>query len=485
MDLSMPKLAVGFQSLPLEYQNVIRLAQEMHHIAVTPLQALTGGYSGAIIYLVSVALFDPGRVEHYILKLDRKSEKTRSDEFGRYQNAIRLSPPDFAERHIARMAFERVEQAGAVAIFYSIAGQSLNQYRTLSAYERQSQVERIFADTHPLLLCQWNANRSFSQAVHPQGILEQWLGFRLKPGNQIDDFLRTFCRVQPDLPGFLLQGSVFPNPMAYAKDPNLWANTRPLDVLTGLQHGDLNTNNILVKFSRTNDSLDGYFLIDLAMFKEGMPLLYDLRYLEMSYLVLRQAQISQEKSLDLIAHLGQADRLDPQEIPVDAAGIGGVISSTRDVFGAWVEQNHPSLHDDLWGQYWLAGVAAGLSYCHKAALPVEDRLAGLVYAAANLKRFSALFGLPTPSEGQAIYSPAGLMLERTSRPSIRTDSGRSRNNLPIQTTPFVGRQAQVAAARDLILSDSVRLITFTGPGGAGKTRLSIQVACGLWRKQPT
>ncbi len=50
-------------------------------------------------------------------------------------------------------------------------------------------------------------------------------------------------------------------------------------------HGDLNTNNILVKFSENKETLEGYYLIDFALFKEDMPLLYDQRYLEMSYLM--------------------------------------------------------------------------------------------------------------------------------------------------------------------------------------------------------
>lgn len=47
----MSDLATGFQSLPLEYQRIIRLAQERHAITVTPLQQLVGGWSGAMIYL--------------------------------------------------------------------------------------------------------------------------------------------------------------------------------------------------------------------------------------------------------------------------------------------------------------------------------------------------------------------------------------------------------------------------------------------------
>jgi predicted ATPase/class 3 adenylate cyclase len=48
------------------------------------------------------------------------------------------------------------------------------------------------------------------------------------------------------------------------------------------------------------------------------------------------------------------------------------------------------------------------------------------------------------------------------------------NNLPIQLTTFVGRETELADAQRLL--HGTRLLTLTGPGGTGKTRLSIQVA---------
>jgi predicted ATPase/class 3 adenylate cyclase len=53
-----------------------------------------------------------------------------------------------------------------------------------------------------------------------------------------------------------------------------------------------------------------------------------------------------------------------------------------------------------------------------------------------------------------------------------------RTNLPIAATPLVGRERELAELTDL-LRDGTRLVTVTGAGGSGKTRLALQVAAEL------
>ncbi|HSL26569.1 MAG TPA: adenylate/guanylate cyclase domain-containing protein, partial [Acidimicrobiia bacterium] len=50
------------------------------------------------------------------------------------------------------------------------------------------------------------------------------------------------------------------------------------------------------------------------------------------------------------------------------------------------------------------------------------------------------------------------------------------HNLPLQTTEFFGRGAEIATINAMLDSPGTRLLTLTGPGGAGKTRLALQVA---------
>ena len=50
------------------------------------------------------------------------------------------------------------------------------------------------------------------------------------------------------------------------------------------------------------------------------------------------------------------------------------------------------------------------------------------------------------------------------------------NNLPPQPTPFLGREREVDEIVELLRNGDVHLLTLTGPGGSGKTRLALQAA---------
>jgi predicted ATPase/class 3 adenylate cyclase len=60
-------------------------------------------------------------------------------------------------------------------------------------------------------------------------------------------------------------------------------------------------------------------------------------------------------------------------------------------------------------------------------------------------------------------------------PPLRTLESRP-NNLPLQPTPLVGREREVGEVAARVQSEGVRLVTLTGPGGTGKTRLALQAA---------
>lgn len=82
------------------------------------------------------------------------------------------------------------------------------------------------------------------------------------------------------------------------------------------------------------------------------------------------------------------------------------------------------------------------------------------------------------SEAEAIFQVdiAGETLEF---PALRTLNAIP-NNLPLLPTSFIGREDQIERAVTLL--ETARILTLTGPGGTGKTRLSLQVAAELANK---
>src|SRR5262245_58515270 len=60
-------------------------------------------------------------------------------------------------------------------------------------------------------------------------------------------------------------------------------------------------------------------------------------------------------------------------------------------------------------------------------------------------------------------------------PPLRSLDARP-HTLPLQPTSFVGRERELAAVRERLLDPAVRLLSLTGPGGVGKTRLALRVA---------
>src|SRR5205085_7792979 len=92
----------------------------------------------------------------------------------------------------------------------------------------------------------------------------------------------------------------------------------------------------------------------------------------------------------------------------------------------------------------------------------------------------------TPDElGELIENDLALLLtERFEQAQAATtaptaSAERRRTNLPVQRSPLLGRKRELADVSDLLRRDDVGLLTLTGPGGIGKTRLGLCVAANL------
>ncbi|HZU66317.1 MAG TPA: NB-ARC domain-containing protein [Ktedonobacteraceae bacterium] len=87
------------------------------------------------------------------------------------------------------------------------------------------------------------------------------------------------------------------------------------------------------------------------------------------------------------------------------------------------------------------------------------------------------------SESEWRSHPLSELTTETARPALSNNSSTfmrsARHNLATQVTPLIGRDQAVEELRQLVLQDSVRLVTMIGPGGSGKTRLALSVANAL------
>lgn len=383
----------------------MNLTQERYRFQIKPLQKLKGGKSGALLYLISVSFFDSNKTEHLVLKLDTpiQWDDVKYTEAERHRTALTQAPPDFVQEHMASLRFDPVDFEDAIAIFYTIAGDSLQLYRPVESFNSLNKLEKIFNRINTGLLVEWNKNRKTKQAIHPQEILEKWLGYRIKLGEgRIESFLQETCGIDPQTSGLIIQEKVYPNPLAYAREKDYWGNTRRIDALVGFLHGDLNTNNVLVHFSRDGEELGGYYLIDFAQYDESAYLLYDHLYLELSYLIQHVSKARLTKWADLITMLAENDMPEPSDASAESTGLCATVVSARKAFDHWIQQSHPTMYDDLWGQYRLAAVAAGLNFCNKSTLSKSERFAALVYAAAHLKKYSERFEIAMPAEAQKL-----------------------------------------------------------------------------------
>ncbi|MEO7002378.1 MAG: helix-turn-helix domain-containing protein, partial [Ktedonobacterales bacterium] len=94
----------------------------------------------------------------------------------------------------------------------------------------------------------------------------------------------------------------------------------------------------------------------------------------------------------------------------------------------------------------------------------------------------------SPADAAALFAAARrppAPTEQAAHPSANSaDQHTTPHNLPFQPTPLLGREEQLSALAALLRRHDVRLVTVTGPGGIGKTRLAIEVTAELLEDYP-
>lgn len=172
----------------------------------------------------------------------------------------------------------------------------------------------------------------------------------------------------------------------------------------------------------------------------------------------------------------------------------------KDLYRAYLDQSHifigiywqqygwvaPDMDiSGLEDEYRLSGHKPKLIYIKQPAPDRDPRLKGLLDRikhddAVSYKYFSSADELRELIENDLL-----LMLtehfEAATNPPAGAEAAPRRppTNVPIPRNPLIGRERELATAQDLLLRDGVSLVTITGTGGTGKSRLALEVALNL------
>lgn len=94
---------------------------------------------------------------------------------------------------------------------------------------------------------------------------------------------------------------------------------------------------------------------------------------------------------------------------------------------------------------------------------LEALMQGQVYDTSTERILRSVLPTESPAEAARFATPT-------------SKSGTVRNNLPVQVTPFIGREHELKEMERLLRDPAIRLVTILAPGGMGKTRLSLEAA---------
>lgn len=217
--------------------------------------------------------------------------------------------------------------------------------------------------------------------------------------------------------------------------------------------------------------------------------------------VVRRSRIDAPTAAKSVAHL--ADRVDrgfiaaggtpAQHLQLESSALG-LFMSTRQALVAAVD-----LQRMLVGEGWPARMVLFLSeqedpeYIDGDVLQRAEMLRAQVPEGAIVAESATamLMGELTPDDGAwTLIGPSEttydtlMLLDHPSLPKPPTEllDRRSANNLPRRLTALIGRDEDVAGVTERFYLS--RLVTVTGPGGIGKSRVTVQAAYDLLERQP-
>ena len=137
---------------------------------------------------------------------------------------------------------------------------------------------------------------------------------------------------------------------------------------------------------------------------------------------------------------------------------------------------HEPAHQQLMQLYAQTGQRSAALRQYQECVRILDEELGLAPSEETTALHEQIRTTPPGAEGSLVAMSGSLTAVSTEGTGLPVRTTTPRHNLPAQTTPFVGREEELAELSTRLRDPACRLLTLLGPGGIGKTRLALRLA---------
>jgi hypothetical protein len=344
----------------------------------------------------------------------------RLAEVARQGNAYAEAPGEFAKAHLARPVHEarRVGDGGFLS-FAEIAGDDIEQVEVLTVLLDAmldgtaepgcdaGMFARACGAVVGGVLGEWARRPRIAQERFTvEGFLRAHVLNQMAPGGRLHALSVEYSRDEIDVPG---EPGPLPSPFALAR--GTYSGDTPLiPALVGRCHGDLHSDNVLVRVSPVIDGTD-FHLVDLTLYEPDGPVTRDPVHLLLYLLARRMDVLSAAQQSVLIGALLTPERADTRLLP------GWLAEVIREVDGAsltWLKGT--GLQPEWRRQRLLSLAGCAMLFLGRASTRREDlgwflRLAARAAAAFLAATTAASMRPGTPGGPATLDATARIPLE--------------------------------------------------------------------------
>ncbi|MEV7307890.1 MULTISPECIES: hypothetical protein [Streptomyces] len=334
-------------------------------------------------------------------------------EYVRHRNAYDEAPAEFAEAHLTRPVREPVRVGkGRFVTFQAIAGDDIESVEVLTALlnsmlgtaaEDATEIACTAGDFAEIcgtvvrgVLHSWNGRpRTRPQAFTVAEFLGLHIQHQLEPGGRLHalsmehrgDRIEIAGEVRPLVNPFALAGGA------------LFGDRRIVRGLVGRTHGDLHTDNVLVRVHPAVDAA-AFHLIDLALYEPEGPMTRDPAHLLLYILARRMDTLSAVQREGLLDYVIAPDEHLVGRLP---NWLVELITCLDRAFLGWLEGS--GLQPEWRRQRLLSLAGCAMLFLGRKSTNSEDRAWFLRLAARAADRFVGMPGLPAPDPAAARSVP--------------------------------------------------------------------------------